>query len=312
MKEFLKTNTVTYNLMSFTAFKSMIIFTLLLESPKSYKEIQEFTKNHEYIREELSTDALRIYINSLKEAGCDIQKINVDGVVKYKIAAHPFLLHFTDNQIKSIIKVYRAISKNVDVSELIALQKFFKKISQYIENEDLKTKLNKISPLNNLNPDLVNDLIKYAQNNMEITVYYNSPVSGRKNITILADKVRVQNRKLYLYGYNSEYQNYSSFPVSRILKIVSVNMISKTVETPELVVGYQYITGDNERFLPEKNEKIISRAGDKLVVEITSKNKFEIVQRIMFLSSKCKVLYPQDFKEDIISILKKMREEYFE
>jgi len=312
MKEFLKTNTVTYNLMSFTAFKSMIIFTLLLESPKSYKEIQEFTKNHEYIREELSTDALRIYINSLKEAGCDIEKINVDGVVKYKIAAHPFLLNFTDNQIKSIIRVYRAISKNVDVSELIALQKFFRKISQYIKNEELKTKLNKISPLNNLNPDLVNDLIKYARNNMEITVYYNSPVSGRKNITILADKVRVQNRKLYLYGYNSEYQNYSSFPVSRILKIVSVNMISKTVETPELVVGYQYITGDNERFLPEKNEKIISRDGNKLVVEITSKNKFEIVQRIMFLSSKCKVLYPQDFREDVISILKKMREEYFE
>ena len=51
MKEFLKTNTITYNLMSFTAFKSMIIFSLLLDSPKSYKEIQEYLKNHEYIKE---------------------------------------------------------------------------------------------------------------------------------------------------------------------------------------------------------------------------------------------------------------------
>ena len=46
MKEFLKTNTVTYNLMSFTGFKSILIFSLLLEGPKSYSELQEILKNH--------------------------------------------------------------------------------------------------------------------------------------------------------------------------------------------------------------------------------------------------------------------------
>lgn len=42
MKEFKKSNIVTYNLMSFTGFKSLMLFALLLESPKSYKEICEF------------------------------------------------------------------------------------------------------------------------------------------------------------------------------------------------------------------------------------------------------------------------------
>ena len=46
--------------------------------------------------------------------------------------------------------------------------------------------------------------------------------------------------------------------------------------------------------------------------EITSKSKFELVQRIMFLSKKCKVLYPKDFKSDIIATLKKMKEGYLE
>lgn len=312
MKEFLKTNTVTYNLMSFTAFKSMIIFTLLLESPKSYKEIQAYIRNHEYIREELSIDALRIYLNSLREIGCDIKKINDSGVIKYSIENHPFLLSFSDAQVKSIIKVYKAISKSVDISDLAALQKFFIKISRHVKNEELKAKLANMSPLANIKPELIKDLINYSKNHTEITVYYNSPVSGRKNITILTDKVCTDNGKLYICGYNSEYQNYSKFLVSRIIKIVSVNINNKTVETPEITAGYQYTKEKGEIFVPEPNERIISESKNKITVEIKSKNKFELVQRIMFLSPKCKVLYPAEFKSDIISVLKKMKEGYFE
>ena len=58
MKEFLKTNTVTYNLMSFTGFKSILIFSLLLDGPKSYSELQEILKNHEYLHEKISFDTL--------------------------------------------------------------------------------------------------------------------------------------------------------------------------------------------------------------------------------------------------------------
>ena len=39
MKEFLKNNTVTYNLMSFTGFKSILLFSLLTTGPKSYEDI---------------------------------------------------------------------------------------------------------------------------------------------------------------------------------------------------------------------------------------------------------------------------------
>lgn len=312
MKEFLKTNTITYNLMSFTAFKSMIIFSLLLDSPKSYKEIQEYLKNHEYIKEQLSVDALRIYFNSLKQIGCEISKINEDGTVKYAITSHPFQLRFNDKQVKNIIKVYRAISKSIEVSDLIALQNFFNKISQYVQNEDLKLKLKNISPLSNIDSKLVSNLINYANNNTELTIYYNSPVSGKKNITVLADKVCVDNNKLYLYGVSSEYKNYSKFLVSRIIKIISVNLATKTMTSPEITVGYSYTKNDTEDFELLPNEKIISENDKNLQIEITSRNKLEIVQRIMYLSPNCKVLYPTEFKGEIISVLKKMKEGYLE
>ena len=70
MKEFLKTNTITYNLISFTGFKALIIFSLLLESPKSYDEIIDYFANHDYIKETISIDTIRVYLNSLKRIGC--------------------------------------------------------------------------------------------------------------------------------------------------------------------------------------------------------------------------------------------------
>ena len=59
MKEFVKTQKVTYNLMSFTGFKSLLIFSLLAEGPKSYEEISQYIYNHPYLREKISIDTLR-------------------------------------------------------------------------------------------------------------------------------------------------------------------------------------------------------------------------------------------------------------
>ena len=310
MKEFLKTNTVTYNLMSFTAFKSILLFSLLIESPKSYEEIQEFMANHEYLHESLSIDALRNYFNSLKEIGCTIKRQTINGVTKYSIDSHPFVLKFDEKQVKSIIKIYKAISKNIEVTDLITLQKFFTKISEHVHNEELKTKLQNLSPISNIDPNIIYDLLKYAENNTEISIYYNSANSGKKNITIIVDKMHITNGKLYISGVNSEYDTYSSFLVNKIIKINSINLHEKTLSTPELTVGYEYTKEDNESFELLDNEKIIKKQKNKLTIEITSKNRFEITQRIMSHSVKCKVLYPQNYKEHILSTLKKMKEGY--
>ena len=312
MKQFLKDNTVTYNLMAFTGFKSILIFTALLEGPKSYEDLKNILENHPYLNETVSVDTLRIYLNSLKEFGCNVIKTKEDGVIKFRIDKHPFTLKFGESQIKSLIKVYKAISKSIEVDDLMALQQFFNKVSDYIDNEDLKTKLRNISPLNNIDKDMLSDLMRYARNNNEIVVYYNSSATGKKNITILADRLYINNNKLYLSGYNSEHKTYSSFLVSKIIKIVGVNIENKTLEAPMITVGYQYICANNEIFEPVAGEKIIKSEGNKNIVEITSRNKFDIMQRILSLSPKCKVLYPEDFQKDIVQTLKKMKEAYLE
>ena len=74
MKEFMKTKKVTYNLMSFTGFKSMLLLSYLMEAPHSYEEIKKYFMENEFIHESISIDTLRVYINSLERLGCEIKR----------------------------------------------------------------------------------------------------------------------------------------------------------------------------------------------------------------------------------------------
>lgn len=312
MKEFRKTNKVTYNLMSFTGFKSVLIFSCLLDGPKSFDEIRQCILDNEYLHELISVDAVRVYFNSLRSLGCHIIRTTSNGVSRYHIDSHPFELKITEAQTNSIIKVFQNVYKSLDISDLLALQSFLENFAKYITNTDLKNKFKNISPLNNIDPAIIKDLINYGKNNTEIIMYYNSANSGKKNINIIVDKMNVTNGKLYVYGVNSEYNNYSSFLVSRIIKIIGVNMQKSKLNMPEMTIGYEYKINDNEAFVPLKNEKIIKKTKTKYIVEMTSMNKFDLMQRVMSHTNACKVLYPEDFRQEVISCLRQMKEGYIE
>lgn len=308
MKEFLQSNKVTYNLMSFTGFKSMLLFSYLLEAPHSYEEIKEYFAQHPYLNETISIDTLRVYINSLERLGCEIVRGKKKEGSKYKLLKHPFELKVSDEQAKSIIKVFKSISKSIDIEDLLSLTRFFKKISNSIGNEELKTNLENISPLTKVDSEILVSLIKACRKNDEITINYNSPSSGEKEIDVLAEKLTVSGSKIYLSGKSPRYKNTANFLVSRITKI-PVTKLEKTIN----IIPETYLIGceiyDKDIPLLE-NEKIISQDDNKLTIEITSSNKFLTQKRILSLGSDCKVLYPQDFKDEMLSILRKMKEEY--
>ena len=121
----------------------------------------------------------------------------------------------------------------------------------------------------------------------------------------------ITNGKLYLSGVNSEYNNYYSFPVSKIIKILSVNINPAQLNIPAFKAVYEYYKTDNNDLELITEEKVLKRDENKILVEISSKNKFSITQRILSLSNKCKVISPQSYKEEIIECLNKMKEGYF-
>ena len=308
MKEFLKSQRVTYNLMSFTAFKSLLRFSYLLEQPRSYEEIHDHFASHSYLNETISIDTLRVYLNSLERIGCEIKKGKKAEGSKYKIVKHPFTLRIPDEQIKKLITLYKTIIKNIDIEELIYLTNFFKKIANCIEEVGLKTTIENISPLTKLNKEILDDILNACKNQNEITITYNSPASGIKQIDVLPQSIKVVNNKVYLYGSSPNYKDTAVFLISKITQkpiFKLKNTIKENTNSSNVV--YKLL----DKQIPiENNEKILSEDETGYTVELSASNLFYARQRILYLGSDCIVISPESFKQDIIETLKKMRAEY--
>lgn len=308
MKEYLLTDVVTYNLMSFTAFKSILIFAALLDGPKTYEEIRDIFLVHKHLHEKISIDTLRVYINSLERMGCKIVKSKKSEGSKYQLLKHPFELQLNDKQVNSIIKIFKIILKTITVEELYSLTKFFQKISQGIENNELKENLINLSPLNKIDNKVLEVLIEACNKKDEITFMYNSINSNsKKQIRLLSEELFIKNNNIYLQGESQNVDNKVQFLVSRIDDI-PVTCIERTIQPKDYItIGCEIYNNDIKL---NKNEKLISQNENTRIIEITSDNIFRAKQRILELCPDCKVLYPEAVKKDIYSTLKKMREEY--
>lgn len=312
MKEFIKNQKVTYNLMSFTGYKALLLFSLLTEGPKSYEEICEYFFNHPYLREKISIDTLRVYINSLRRIGCEVKRFRGDDKIsRYVITAHPFELKLSDEQIQSVIKIYKSIVKNMDVKELLSMERFFEKIGSYIKNDDFIADIRKISMLRDIDKKLLEDLLDCCDRKEQIVIQYNSPNSGEKSIELIADKIDSSNGKIYLYGTGFEYMQYGSFLVSRIKKINEIK-IEKTIpeNLKEFRITYTLECSPDKLNLAD-NEKIIEKHNNYAVIEMKTSNDFLAKQKLLEYGPICKVLEPENFKNDFIKLLKDMKAGYY-
>ncbi|HIT92195.1 MAG TPA: WYL domain-containing protein [Candidatus Stercorousia faecigallinarum] len=312
MKEFIKNQKVTYNLMSFTGYKALLLFSLLTEGPKSYEEICEYFFNHPYLREKISIDTLRVYINSLRRIGCEVKRFRGDDKIsRYVITAHPFELKLSDEQIQSVIKIYKSIVKNMDVKELLSMERFFEKIGSYIKNDDFIADIRKISMLRDIDKKLLEDLLDCCDRKEQIVIQYNSPNSGEKSIELIADKIDSSNGKIYLYGTGFEYMQYGSFLVSRIKKINEIK-IEKTIpeNLKEFRITYTLECSPDKLNLAD-NEKIIEKHNNYAVIEMKTSNDFLAKQKLLEYGPICKVLEPESFKNDFIKLLKDMKAGYY-
>lgn len=309
MKEFLQTNKMTYNLMSFTAFKSLLVFSILLDGPKTYQEIRDIFLSQEYLNETFSIDTLRVYINSLERMGCEIKRDKKTEGSRYRLLKHPFEFEMPDDYVKQLIKVFKYIIKDISVAELIHITKFFTKISTGINNEELKNEISYISPLTKIDNTILDFLVKACANKDNIEILYDSPSSGIKNIEIIAEDLYVKNNKIYLSGESKSYRNKANILVSRIKDMPVIKINQKNSFNDRVIIRCEIY---DKNILLLENESFISSDGDVRIIDIKSDNIFRAKQRVLSLGKNCKVISPESFKNDILLTLKSMQEGYID
>ena len=309
MQEFLTNNTVNCNLMSLTGYRTLVILNALMESPKTNDEINDCLLNDQYIKENFSRDTLRIYINSLRAIGCEITKANKSNSKKYELISHPFEYEIPKSQLKALSKIHKSLYDKVEINEIIAIENFFKKLSNLIKDEGTKEFLNSISLLKRIDKTILDELLIHCKNKNQIKFLYNSPNSGKKEIEIVADKLSLDSEKLYLWGNNLTHQQYSYFVVERILGILSIKLQKGTEEVLPTKIIYE-LYNHNENYVANSDEKILEKTNDKLVIELSTKNEFNAMQSILHMTNDCKVISPEGFKTKLLDKLKTMEKSY--
>ncbi|MCQ2789513.1 MAG: WYL domain-containing protein [bacterium] len=296
MQEFLESNKVTCNLISLTGYRTLVILHALLNEPKSADELNEILYNNQYIKEKFSIDTLRLYLNSLRKVNCDIPKAHKKNGNKYSIISSPFELNISDAEYKALKNLISFISDKIEISELLKIEEFLLKISQNSSSEKTKNLINKLLIINKIDLDLFKELDFHCRNKNKLKILYNSPISNKKYLEILSDKLVVKENRLYLYGYIQEYNEYSKLSVSRILSVneIKINIHYEEIEEQTVICELKDMD-----YYPKQNEEIISADGNKLIIKINSKNEFETIQRIMSFKDKCKILSPENLKEKI-------------
>jgi len=311
MKAFTKTNKITYNLVSYTGFKSLLLFSLLIKEAKTYDEMKEFFRNNEYLKEDLSEDTLRVYLTSLKRVGCVVERTSSPLGAKFKIVSHPYEFKLFDNHIKAIIKIYKILVQTAEVRDILAFDNFIKKIAEQIESRELDDAISQVSLFKNIDKNLMKDLIDCVNKGEQIKILYNSPKSSEKEISVITDKLTIEKNNIYLNGINLEYSQDSSFLVTRIKKILEVVPAKERipVDIPIITVGYELSTFTPDVKL-EDNEQIVEIKDESVIIEAQTTNLFMMKRRILEFGPLCTVLYPEDFRQDVIDTLRNMQEGY--
>lgn len=307
MNKILKEND-KYTFISSTGYKTLLIFKLLLEKPYSIEEIKEELLKDNYIHELVADDTIRMYINSLRSAGCDISKATKNTNNKFVLSSHPFEFNMTPAYLNALKKTAKHIQNKKDIKALENFESFILKLITFIKNKDDIEFLHGLLVLNKLNQNIYEQIKECCKKNLSALIVYNSAGTGHQELEVICDKIFVKSKNVYIAGPNSKHKNYASLLINRIEKVISTKPFLQNT----LMMNNKNVICEiyDSEYIIEEGDELIIRNEDKLVIAMHEKDEFRLLQKILYLGDSCKVLKPDDFRNKIINQLKEMRKMY--
>lgn len=295
--------------LSITGARALFVLMALIDSPKTHQEIKEYLYGIFSPNQNYSSDKIRVDINTLKAIGCEIKKDSKALGNKYRLEKHPFMLNLSQEDVQLINKIYKENLVALSPQNIIIFHKFLLKLADMTCDENLKNEILGISILKGINKNLLDELVSGALENKRLKILYRTGSTNTLvEYDILIDKFVMRNKKLYIYCDNITLNTKSMLKISRIH-----SMAFKIKETPreikeELFVLFKLKNYKNHYL--SKNEKIVNKTDKIAIVEGCYFNEFIATQRIMSFASDCIVVEPENFKSNILNILKEMSNIY--
>ena len=298
------------NQISLTGMRAIVLIGLLIEAPRSLQEIREVFISLNIMEPEHSDDILRIDINTLRYMGCEISRADSKSDGKYVLTKHPFALDITEKEIGVLKRAYKKVRSSADIKLVIKFDELFKKFAEHIGDTNMKETILGISILKSLDTKILKDLIEDCEQKRIVKLIYRNPSSkDASEKTVFVQKIVLQNDSVYLYGIDTGKNKSVVLNVKRILSIISRISGGCGIEVKTTNVKF-FLKSFGVNEIDEENEQILETLEDGYIVEGRYYNDFLAMQRILSFGANCKVLEPQEIKDEVIQRLKNMRDVY--
>ena len=296
---------------SLTGTRSLVLLGLLIQAPRSLEEIREEFIKFNIMKEYHSNDILRIDLNTLRSIGCDITRADKKTNNKYVLLKHPFNLNITQEEVKLLKRALNKVKEHADLEHMMKYHELFCKIAEHISDKDIKEQIIGLSPLRKYSMEKINELVFYCKHKKELKLSYQPPaINNPIEMNIYTQKLVFKNDKIYLYGFDTSKNEAVTLNIKCILNILGCKDCDNNTTTPTPITVKFKLTNFGVSGLDE-NENILEGNAEKgFLVEGKYHNTFTAVQRILSFGSACTVIEPEEFKTNIIQILKKMRNLY--
>ena len=76
----------------------------------------------------LSKDTIRVAINTLKNAGCNISRPTKANDYRYELISHPFTLSLSENELNIFLRLRNKMINEMDWQEVFELNALYEKI----------------------------------------------------------------------------------------------------------------------------------------------------------------------------------------
>lgn len=296
---------------SLTGLRGLVVLGLLIEAPRTLKEIREILIGLNILEPRHSDDILRIDINTLKASGCEITKANARTNFKYILLKRPFSLKISEAEIHLIKRAYQKIKDSCNIELILKYDGLFRKLAEYVDDLEIKEALCGLSVLKTFDIEFIKELMEDCRQNRTLRLSYRTPQARdetQKEISL--NRIVFRNDKIYLYAYDLRRKKPVVLNIQRIGSILAKFTGGSKVEIEYTTVKFFLksfgVTGK------EENEVILETRDDGYIIEGKYYNDFLATQRILSFGANCTVLEPQEFREKIIQKLKNMRKVYDE
>ena len=304
MNKYRKTE-FNFNYICATAYRVLLLLKFLMVKGLTREEIIKNLGNDDFVPQKINSEIIRTTINSLKDVGCDISRPTKANGYEYRLIKNPFSLKLNEADIKLLNKFRRKTAIKNDFNEILNINSLLEKFCLVIDDKDTIESLKSKGLLAGANTDLIKQINICCKNKSRVVFKYLS----HKKITdfeMITSFMKYEKDKLYVWGYSTKYKEFSYI---RVDKIKSYEIKEKFAQNDyeKSVIRYEMF---DQNYELEPNEILVKRTDNSLIIDYISVSNFHSIQKFLEKGCDYKILEPDDFKKEFISVLKSIKEVY--